>query len=85
MAYPECRDTGSVSGMVQWVKDLVLHRWQLWLTSDPWPGNSICICHGEAKEKKEGRKERWMEGRKERRNERVSEKEKERGREGGRK
>ena len=26
------------------------HRWQLWLTSDPWPGSST--CHGVAKKRK---------------------------------
>ena len=41
----ECWDTGSIPSPAQWVKDLVLpqlwYRLQLWLRSDPWPGNSI--------------------------------------------
>ena len=50
---------GSIPGLAQWVKDLVLaqlwHRLQLWLGSDPWPGNFI--CHGAAKkDKKKGNK-----------------------------
>ena len=47
MASWEHQDTGSIPGVAQWVKDLaLLHLWfgsQLWLRSDPWPGNSICL------------------------------------------
>ena len=39
-------DAGSVSCLAQWVKDrrlLQLWGWlQLWLSSDPWPRNSLC-------------------------------------------
>ena len=50
-AVPGCRFS---PWLAQWVKDPLLlqlcPRWQLWLRSDPWPGNSI--CHGVAKKKK---------------------------------
>ena len=36
------RCAGSVPGLVQSVKDLVLL--QLWLGFSPWPGTSICQC-----------------------------------------
>ena len=41
------RSTGmQVRSLAQWVKDLASPqlrvRLQLWLRSDPWPGNSIC-------------------------------------------
>ena len=39
----QCQDTGSIPGLIQWVKDLALlqlqHRSQPWLRSDPWLGN----------------------------------------------
>ena len=39
-------DVGLIPILAQWIKDLVLLQlWfgsQLWLRSDPWPGNSIC-------------------------------------------
>ena len=43
----QCWDTGSIPEPAEWVKDLALpqlprHRLQLWLGSDPWPGNSTC-------------------------------------------
>ena len=46
-------DTGSIPGLAQWVKDLVLLqlRSKLPLGSDPWSGNSICF--GVAKKEKE--------------------------------
>ena len=38
-----CGIAGSIPGLVQWVKDLVLlllwQRVQLWLKFDSWPGN----------------------------------------------
>ena len=47
-------DAGSIPGLAQWVKDLVLlqlqYKSQLWLESDPWP--RISICHRVAKKKK---------------------------------
>ena len=52
----ECWYTGSIPVPAQWVKDPALPqlqcRWQLWLGSDPWPGNSIC-CGVAKKEKKD--------------------------------
>lgn len=44
---------------VQWVEGSSIataaqHRSQLWLTSDPWPGNAICLKM--AKKRKKG----WM-------------------------
>ena len=48
-------DAGSIPSHAQWVKDLVLpqlqHRLQLWLASDPWPGNSICLRTAKKKKK----------------------------------
>ena len=42
---------GLIPNPAQWVKDPALPkpllRLQLWLRSEPWPGNSI--CHGAAK------------------------------------
>ena len=42
----ECWDAGSIPGPAQGVKDLALlqlrYTSQLWVGSDPWPGNSIC-------------------------------------------
>ena len=50
----ECWETGSITYLAQWVKDLALPKSQcrlrLWLRSDPWPRNSI--CHGAAPPKK---------------------------------
>ena len=47
--------TGLIPRPAQWVKDLASPqlwlRLQLWLGSDPWPGNSM--CQGMAKKKKE--------------------------------
>ena len=55
----QCWDTMSIPGPAQWVRDPALpqlwHRSQLWLTSDPWPGNSI--CHGAAKKGKKAGKQ----------------------------
>ena len=53
-------DTGLIPGLTQWVEDLTLlhpqHRSQLWLVSDPWPGNSLChrVAKKEKKKKKKG-------------------------------
>ena len=51
-------DVGSSPGPARWVKDpswlQLLRRSQLWLGSDPSPGNSI--CHGAAKERKTKKK-----------------------------
>ena len=42
----ELEDVGSIPGLALWGKGLALlqlwRRSQLWLRSDPWPGNSIC-------------------------------------------
>ena len=50
-------DVGSILGLAQWIKDLVLLqvwlRLQLWLRSDPCPGNSICHRVTKKKKKKE--------------------------------
>ena len=44
-------DVGLIPGLAQWVRGLALL--QLWLKSDPWPGNSMCL--GQPK-KEENRK-----------------------------
>ena len=54
MASWECWDTGSIPSLAQWVTDPVLP--QLWLRSDPWPGNSVCL--GTAKKKKKKKKKK---------------------------
>ena len=55
----ECWDAGLIPGLTQRVKDpalpLLRLRVQLWLGSDPWPGNSI--CHGTAKKEKKKKKQ----------------------------
>ena len=55
---------GSSPGLAQWVKDLALpqlgHRLQLWLRSDPWPGNSI--GHRAAK-KETNKQKKWGQAR----------------------
>ena len=47
-----------IPSLAQWVKDLALpqlwRRSELWLRSDPWPGN--CICLRVAKKEKKKRK-----------------------------
>ena len=45
----ECQDMGLIPSRAQWVKDLVLP--QLWLGSDPCPGNPMC-CKVAKNEKK---------------------------------
>ena len=50
-------DKGSIPGMEQWVKDLVLpqlqHRLQLWLGFDPWPGTPYdTVCRKRKKKTK---------------------------------
>ena len=52
---------GSIPDRAPWVKDPQLwwHQLQLWLTPDPWPGNSVCQVAAKKKEKKKER-ERWI-------------------------
>ena len=52
-----CWDIGSIPCPAQWIKDpaQLWHRLQLWLRSDPWPGNSI--YHRAAKKEKKEAKE----------------------------
>ena len=56
MASSEHWDTDSSPCPAQWVKDLVLLqlqlRSQLWLRSDPWPGNSMSLRAAKNKKKK---------------------------------
>ena len=56
--FQECWDAGSIPSLAQRVKSLALPhlwlRWQLWLRSNSWPGNSI--CRGVAQKGKEKKK-----------------------------
>jgi len=56
---------GSIPSLTHWVEGPALSklhrrlkRLQLWLTSDPWFGNSM--CHGVAKKKKRKKSEKVM-------------------------
>ena len=54
----ECWDTGLIPGPAQQIKGLALPQLQvrseLWLGTDPWPGDSI--CHRAAKKEKQKKK-----------------------------
>ena len=58
----ESWDTGLIPGWAQWVKDLGLpqlwFRSPLWLRSDPWPWNSICLEVAKNEKKKKKKKEK---------------------------
>ena len=58
----QLQDAGSIPGLAQWDKGFgvaaAAAKSQVWLRSDPWPGNSI--CRGAAKKvKKKKKKKSW--------------------------
>ena len=56
------QDTGSITVQLSGLKDSALsqleRRSQLWLRSDPWPGNSICLRAAKNRKKKEKKKKK---------------------------
>ena len=61
----QCWEVGLIPSLAQWVKGsgtataaVAWRRSQLWLRSDPWPGNSICHWAANRKKKKKNSKKK---------------------------